>query len=152
MQFWLQQFKTNTAYEQTEYITYPEESEYGRNILAGGSFKAFSSYSFAAHTPAWSSLKVEVRGKSEWSYEVMPNAPRNWQVGIFTRVADEYNTQMFTVINPGEDSLLKFHVENGDDLEIVFYENSETPTRKIEINVLSDGSEPYQPNDSVRAR
>ena len=131
----LQQFNTNTAYNQTEFVEYPAESEYGRNILAGGTFHTGERVSFAALTPAWCPLKVEVRGQQEWQYELMPDGPKNWKAGAYTS-ENGYHTQTFTVIKSGEESLLKFYTPSQpDSLHILFYENSDTPTREIRVAV-----------------
>ena len=131
----LQQFNTNTAYNQTEFVEYPTESEYGRNILAGGTFQTGERVSFAAVTPAWCPLKVEVRGQQEWQYELMPDGPKNWKAGAYTS-ENGYHTQTFTVIKSGEESLLKFYTPSQpDSLHILFYENSEVPTREIVVEI-----------------
>jgi len=154
--YWLGQFEANTSYEQTEFITYPDIAEYGRNILAGGTFQAGMSYSFAAVTPAWSTLKVEVRGWA-WAFEAMPNGPVNWKAGEYVEAKEGYYSRTFEVVKPGEESILKFIVEpyyyipSPDDpyylnglpeeapaygtIKLIFYENSDTPTREMVVNI-----------------
>lgn len=152
---WLDQFETNTSYEQTEFVVYPAEDEYGANILAGGTFETGKRYSFAAATPDWCPLKVEVRGIGEWYYEVMPDGPENWKAGAFTDM-NGYHSQVFTVVHPGEKSLLKFEpgyqstweIDDPESeytipegapephtLQLLFYENSDIPTRETVIHI-----------------
>ena len=159
--YWLGQFEANTQYEQTEFITYPDIAEYGRNILAGGTFQAGEAYSFAAVTPAWSTLKVEVRGWA-WAFEVMPNAPQNWKAGDLVEAKEGYYSRTFEVVKPGEESILKFVVEpyyyvpSPDDpyylndlpedapaygtIKLIFYENSDIPTREMVVNISNTES------------
>ena len=154
---WLNQFMNNTSYEQSEFVNYPTEDEYGPNILAGGTFEQGKRYSFAAITPDWCPLKVEVRGLGEWYYEMLPDGPDNWKAGQFT-TKDGYHSQTFTVVNPGQKSLLKFEpgdqggYHNSDStkltsqegapepntLLLLFYENSNTPTREMVIHISSN--------------
>ena len=152
---WLNRFLTNTSYEQSEYVNYPAEDEYGPNILAGGTFEKGKYYSFSAITPSWCPLKVEVRGLGEWYYEVMPEGPENWKVSTFV-TKEGYHSQTFTVVNPGQKSLLKFepgyqNVYGSEDTDfsysegtpepgtllLLFYENSDVPTQEMVIHISS---------------
>ena len=129
-------FENNTNYSQTENVIYPEQSLYGENILTGGVFQHDQKYSFAAITPAWASLRVEVRSSAstEWYYEVMPNAPQNWVASAFTVVDDDYSTQIFTVIEPGKESVLKFVTpSNPTTLLFTFYEANGIPYQRQAI-------------------
>lgn len=145
----LQEFISNTSYTQTEFVTYPAEAKYGPNVLAGGTFHVGQQYSFAAETPAWCPLKVEVQGIGEWYMEALSDAPENWKVDEFTDRGG-YHSQLFTVQKPGELSLLKFEIgeqqhwdatplpeeaPEPNTLRILFYENSDIPTRKMIIQI-----------------
>lgn len=145
----LQQFVDNTSYVQSEYVTYPAEAKYGPNVLAGGTFQTGNKYSFAASTPAWCSLDVEVQGLGEWYMEILPDGPENWAFDRFTDKGGYYS-QLFHVKTPGELSVLKFEIGNQqlhegvqlpeeapapNTLRILFYENSDTPTREITVQV-----------------
>ena len=131
---WLQSFEANTTYQQTEYITYPEESIYGENVLAEGTeFQVEEYYSFAALTPAWASLFVEITGTEEWHFQVLPDGPINWTKTKFeTRGEDEnkYNYQKFTVTQPGMLSVLKFKVLVPSRVTFTFYEYGSEPKRE----------------------
>ena len=143
----LQEFISNTPYTQTEFVTYPTEAEYGQNVLAGGTFQVGQQYSFAAETPVWCPLKVEVQGIGEWYIEILPDAPENWIFDSFKDMGG-YHSQLFTVKKPGEPSLLKFQIgeqrqwdetplpegaPEPNTLRILLYENSDVPTREMII-------------------
>ena len=143
----LQEFISNTPYTQTEFVTYPTEAEYGQNVLAGGTFHVGQQYSFAAETPVWCPLKVEVQGIGEWYIEILPDAPENWIFDSFKDMGG-YHSQLFTVKKPGEPSLLKFQIgeqrqwdetplpegaPEPNTLRILLYENSDVPTREMII-------------------
>ena len=81
--------------------------------------------------------------------EALPDAPENWKVDEFTDRGG-YHSQLFTVQKPGELSLLKFEIgeqQHWDEtplpeeapepntLRILFYENSDIPTRKMIIQI-----------------
>lgn len=143
----LQEFISNTSYTQTEFVTYPTEAKYGQNVLAGGTFHVGQQYSFAAETPAWCPMKVEVQGIGEWYIETLPDAPENWIFDSFKDMGG-YHSQLFTVKKPGEPSLLKFMIgeqrqwdetplpegaPEPNTLRILLYENSDIPTREMII-------------------
>ena len=132
VQAYLDLFQANTNYTQSEFVTYPEQSLYGDNVLVGGVFQVGQKYSFAALTPAWASLKVKIEGSasSEWYYELMPDGPQNWRADRYA-VVDNHATQTFTVIEPGKESILKF-VAPGvpDTLTFTFYEADNQPYEK----------------------
>lgn len=143
-------FNANTSYQQTEFVSYPEEDVYGKNILTLDRVQANQSYSFAAVTPEWGSLKIEIRGRGEWYMEVMPAAPQNWKYNTFAN-NDGYNKQLFYVPNPGEKSVLKFtpgtqkawnytpskNAPAENTIHLIFYENSDKPTREKIIQVVN---------------
>ena len=136
LETWLNVFKNNTDYAQSDFVTYPEQSIYGDNILAGGVFNCGEKYSFAALTPAWANLRVEVKGSPStvWFYELAPDAPQNWKVSKYSVVDDSYSTQTFTVVEPGKESVLKFTApDEPDTLRLIFYEADNQPYEKIAI-------------------
>ncbi|MBO7546777.1 MAG: hypothetical protein J6T19_08855, partial [Paludibacteraceae bacterium] len=95
------------------------------------------------------SLDVEVQGLGEWYMEILPDGPENWAFDRFTDKGGYYS-QLFHVKTPGELSVLKFEIGNQqlhegvqlpeeapapNTLRILFYENSDTPTREITVQV-----------------
>lgn len=136
VQTWLDIFRANTNYEQSEFVSYPETALYGDNVLIGGEFEAGKKYSFAALTPAWAPLRIEVRGSAltEWYFEIMPDAPQNWRANRYTVVDNLYSTQTFTVVEPGKESVLKFGAPfTPDTLTFIFYEADNAPYERVAI-------------------
>lgn len=136
VQTYLDLFEANTNYTQSEFVSYPEQSLYGDNVLVGGVFEAGKNYSFAALTPAWAPLRIEVRGSAstEWYFELAPDAPQNWRANRYTVVDDLYSTQTFTVIEPGRESVLKFGAPfQPDTLTFTFYEADNEPYDRVAV-------------------
>lgn len=127
-------FEKNTDYMRTEYISYPEESDYGPNVLAmDGDLQAMQRYSLAAITPSWAPLSLEIVGK-DWYYSVAPMAPVNWMV-FPQNTQNGRVSQIIKVIEPGKLSMLSFMAETGD-YTIYFYEyGSDQPTREKRVRV-----------------
>lgn len=137
VQDWLDAFKNNTSYEQTEYVVYPEEGKYGINVLAEGrEFFVNEQYSFAAITPAWASLSVMISGRMEWYFQALPSKPQNWDISEFTD--GSLNTQTFTVVESGKESDLKFHVLVPGSLTFTYYEYGTEPTKVKKVNFIQN--------------
>ena len=133
VEVWLESFDKNTSYKQTEFVEYPAEGKYGVNVLAEETeFFVNEYYSFAATTPAWASLSIMISGEMEWYFQALPAAPQNWDITEFAE--GSINTQTFTVIEPGKESDLKFHVKVPGTLTFTYYEYGFEPTQVKEVN------------------
>ncbi|MFW5872887.1 MAG: hypothetical protein ACOCVN_02760 [bacterium] len=137
-------FIDSTTYEFTNHIQYPENSNYGENILYPGknNFKTFNNYSLAADLPIGTNLKVVLKG-GNWYYQTMPNGPINWDVSNYDHAL---KIQEFTSKEGGKSCDLKigFSIEQPqaggdstnwelitkDTITVEFYENnSGVPTK-----------------------
>jgi len=138
-------FLDSSGYEVTNYITYPEFSTYGENILYNNKneFYTYKEYSLAADIPIGNSLKIIIKG-GLWGYEVIPNGPINWEVSEYSFSA---LTQTFTSIESGKSCDLKIsfdHTTTGDSITIEYYENeAENPTKIKKVSV-----EEQNPNEN----
>ncbi|NJK87528.1 MAG: hypothetical protein HC906_17645 [Bacteroidales bacterium] len=130
-------FTESSDFELTNAIDYPENGEYGKNILFSENnvFKSGNVYSMAANLPEGAELKVSLKG-GVWFYEVMPSAPKNWKATIYDF---ENQYQEFTSMEPGKECDLKIIFEltgdsAGNEITIEYFENmSEMPTKSRTI-------------------
>lgn len=162
VKYWLENFD-DMPYEQTEFIEYPEYARNLVNILACKQhrFYAGENLAIAAKVPAWGSLKIEISSEETkrieeeynfpietvyWSYEVLPNGPKNWTVTESVKDSNGSH-QTLVVTNPGEDSEVTFSAGWPGDITFTFYENSSTPTRRETFNFYDNDT---IPKDSIK--
>lgn len=138
---WLDVFVQNTDYQQSEYIKYPTKSLNMLNILAveDNATLNVGEYSFAAQTPLWANLRVEVKANKEFYYANTP-APRNWDIAKAQFLQGDANAsyyvyQTFDVMETGVESTLKMCIFDNCTMKLTFYEyDSETPTLVKTVN------------------
>jgi hypothetical protein len=96
---YIRHFIEHSGYPVTEWISYPDWSPYGRNVLYEGrdTVVARDGYSLAAELPEGSSLTVKMSG-GLWYYRVSPEGPVNWTVSAYDH---EEQSQTFTATEPG---------------------------------------------------
>jgi hypothetical protein len=136
---YVEAFVENSGYTFDLFPTYPETSEYGKNVLylEQDTFSASDDLSLAANLPEGTSLMIRLKG-GLWYYRVMPRGPKNWDVSIYDHDKKE---QEFTAMSPGEscDLSIQFHVPVGgqEQFTIEYYENSNVSlTHSREITVI----------------
>lgn len=131
-------FIDSTKYKQVKVIEYPENSNYGKNILNDlvttvtipQGKDPGENYSMAASLPEGTNLKVILKD-GLWFYRFMPEGPVNWTIS-------QYNNeeQSFTVTESGKSCDLNIQFSNPDTLTVEFYENNSiTPTKSKNLIV-----------------
>lgn len=134
-------FISNTKFEYTGGIKYPETGSHGLNILDKNKTEySTGTYSMKAVLPEGSSLKVKIVGQHHWMYRAFQDNT-GWSASDWNSME---NSRTFTSTRTGEiDFEMKFeHYQNTEDytytnkIEIFVYENddkSPTWTKKIDI-------------------
>ena len=140
---YVQEFKTNTNYQQTEFITYPAEGRYGLNILADEvtTVIRWQKYSMKANIPTGAKLKIRIKGRlplpgeSIYSWGAYtPVTSENWLVSDWDPTL---NANTMTVIEGGKPCDLQILVDSDSDITIEYYENEATePTKVRSISVI----------------
>ncbi len=138
-EFYVNLFLDSAGFEITNFITYPEFSDYGENILYDDKVDFTSNvfYSLSAEIPTGNSLKIIIKG-GLWWYNVLPNGPVNWNVS-------EYNfsskTQIFTSAESGKSCDLKISFDlpqEGEFILVEYYENdADEPTKTKQLNIAN---------------
>lgn len=125
-------FVDSTSYTITNYIDYPEYSDYGENVLFSDK-EVFSSnqLSLAAELPRGTSLKIVIKN-GQWSYVQLPNAPINWKASDYDDVNE---TQTFTVQESGKASDLIISFLSGNHVIEYYEKGAQTPTRIKNIEI-----------------
>ncbi|MDH6355176.1 hypothetical protein M2132_001513 [Dysgonomonas sp. PH5-45] len=141
MEEYVHQFVTNSGFEQTSFISYPEFGMYGPNILNTDLIEVRSSdyisYSLKAVLPKGnSSLKIVIRSKSLkdsfWG-KYRNGTEQNW---LCSSYEFETRSNMFTIKNNQEESDLEVYF-SGPDCIVEYYENGSIfPSRTKEIKVI----------------
>lgn len=134
---YVQYFSDSSEFKFTDFIEYPETSDYGQNILYLGTdtFLTGTDLSMAADLPMGTSLEIIMKGGG-WGIRVMPRGPVNW---IFSQYNDTDQSQVFTATQAGErsDLNIQFDLPIEDKITLEYYENDAiTPTRIREIAIL----------------
>lgn len=134
---YVQFFSDSSKFEFTDFIEYPETSDYGQNILYMGTdtFITETNLSMAADLPMGTSLQIIMKG-GMWGIRVAPMGPVNW---IFSHYDHTGQSQVFTATQPGErsDLNISFDLPIKDKITLEYYENDAvTPTRIREITIL----------------
>ena len=141
---YIDDFKKNSGFSETIFITYPENGKYGLNILSDSitELSATTTYhnlSFCAEIPKGANLKVIVYSKENFYFT--PTYNENWNV---SRYAIDDNTgighNIFSVNESGKKADVHVLIDNCYilfDLYIEYYEgNSETPTKVKTIKMI----------------
>lgn len=122
---WVQHFIANTTFEYNKRFTYPGTGLYGTNFLNlvnNASLSSGTKYSFAAHVPAGSNLKIVVKGISGLWYT--GTNVQGWQVGSYD---SQTNSQTFTALETGKNIDLELALSYTGSCTLEFYENN-SPT------------------------
>jgi hypothetical protein len=122
---YVKQFLDNSSYTITNFIEYPEYSEYGENILYGDKTSFGSGYlSMAAKLPVGTSLKIVIK-RGIWYYRALPEGPVNWTISGYDSMMEE---QTFIVTESGKSCDLNIEISGEHTIE--YYENNALlPTR-----------------------
>jgi hypothetical protein len=137
---YVQFFIDNTKYKPTKFVTYPDISNYGINILSDNVTTVSTiqvpfgtdpiNYSMSAILPFGTNLKVVLKD-GIWGYRVLPNGPVNWTI-------TQYKNEMQTFTVTESDKTCDLHIQffNPDTLKIEFYENNSLiPTKTKQLIV-----------------
>ncbi|MCZ2394302.1 MAG: hypothetical protein LC105_10620 [Chitinophagales bacterium] len=140
-------FIENTSYISTNAIEYPLIGEFGNNILHedNNTFTDKQKYSFAAHLPQGTSLKIVLSGFMWFKDgDDTNNEAKGWQISGF----DFDNlTQTYTATKEDSDIFLLFSLSNNPivdslglesaNVTIDYYENNDkTPTKTRVVKVV----------------
>ncbi|MCO5232697.1 MAG: hypothetical protein M9888_03025 [Chitinophagales bacterium] len=140
-------FIENTSYISTNAIEYPLIGEFGNNILHedNNTFTDEQKYSFAAHLPQGTSLKIVLSGFMWFKDgDDTNNEAKGWQISGF----DFDNlTQTYTATKEDSDIFLLFSLSNNPivdslglesaNVTIDYYENNDkTPTKTRVVKVV----------------
>lgn len=127
---YIQQFIDNSSYEPLYLFTYPEQTNYGTNILKKDveNIDFDINYSMAANMNSEVDLKIVISG-GLWYYLAMPNAPVGWEISTYNTYKKE---QVFTSKSGTDFCNLTIFFPNIPDNNIItvdYYEgNMESPT------------------------
>lgn len=139
---YVQDFKANTNYQQTEFISYPSEGKYGVNILADGVTIANTGYySMKANVPDGAKLKILVKG-TENKIHLCPisfvqGTEENWFITPYDSIV---GGNVITVIKGGQPNDLEVSPSGfSNTMFIEYYEYGATePTKTKKVQVKYD--------------
>lgn len=124
------QFVDSNTYAITKFISYPQQTTYGTNVLFLNKNSATSAETlcFAAEVPKGMSLKVKLFG-SGFGYS--PFSVTNWSVSPYD---NQLGSQVYEVIESGTLADLRFSIFGEDTVRVEYYENGAVmPTRVREL-------------------